>query len=60
MPLVQRGERRMTDESAALSRSPRTHAEKGINFNVCEEPHLIQSKPPFSRRDNAKNVSISL
>jgi hypothetical protein len=36
MPLVQRGERRMTDESAALSRSPRTHAEKGINFNVCE------------------------
>ena len=36
MPLVQRGERRMTDESAALSRCPRTHAEKGINFNVCE------------------------
>ena len=31
-----RGERRMTDESAALSRCPRTHAEKGHQFQRCE------------------------
>ena len=51
-------ERRMTDrESASLSRKARS---VGGSISTFAKSTLIRSKSTFSRRDNAKNVSISL